>query len=150
MEASTDGNLSMRNKLITLNKDQTRVSVLAGLSSTINLNGNQESTITPGTNSGVDDQTGYTITLFDSTAASIEASGIAGHEGLVSSSGVVTTLTAVGTSFRIIAKNQASLKTTTIAIQGNESGATFIITLTVNALEVLPDGTVNTGQTSGI
>jgi len=143
MEASTDGTLSMRNKLITLNKDQTRVSILTGLNSTLTLNGGQEATITPGTNSGVDDQTGYTVTLFDSTAASIEASGIAGKEGLVSSTGVVTTLTSIGKSFRIIAKNQASSKTTTIAVEGNESGATQVITLTVNALEILPDGTIN-------
>lgn len=144
MEASTNGTLSMRNKLITLNKDQTRVSILTGLNSALSLNGGQSATLTPGTNSGVDDQSGYTITLFDSTAASIEASGIAGYEGLVSSTGVVTSLTAVGKSFRIIAKNQASDKTTTIAIEGNESGATFIITLTINALEILPDGTINT------
>ena len=142
MEASTDGNLSMRNKLITLNKDQTRVSVLTGLNSTINLKSVDSQKIEPGTNSGVDDTTGYTLTLFDSTVASIDPSGIAGHEDLVSSSGAITTLTAIGKSFGIIAKGQNSLKTTTIAIQGNESGATFIITLTVAALERFADGTI--------
>ena len=146
MEASTDGNLSMRNKLITLNKDQTRVSIITGLNATKIVNGGADFSIVPGTNSKVDEVagTGYTLTLFDSTAASIEAYGIAGHEGLVSSSGVATTLTAIGLGFRLVAKNQAVAKTTTISIEGNESGATFIITLTVNALEILPDGTINT------
>ena len=144
MEASTNGTLSMRNKLITLNKDQTRVSVLTGLNSKMALKGGQTTVIEPGTNSDVDVQTGYTLTLFDSTAASIYASGVSGHEGVVSSPGVITSLTAIGKVFKIIAKNQALDKTTTIAVEGNESGATFIITLTVTALEILPDGTINT------
>lgn len=146
MEASTDGGKSMRNKLISLNKDQTRVSRITGLQSSITVNSNESATITPNTNTSVDSEAGYTLILYDSTAASIVASGIQDYEGTISATGNMTQLTAVGKSFVIQSKMQATDLATSIVVTGNESGASYTITFTVEALEVLPDGSFNTGN----
>ena len=148
MEASTDGGKSMRNKLISLNKDQTRVSRITGLQSSMTMLSQESATITPNTSTGVDSDAGYTLILYDSTAASIVASGIPDYEGTISTTGNMTQLTAIGKTFTIESKMQAIDLATSISITGNESGASYTITLTVEAIEVLPDGSINTGATT--
>lgn len=143
MEASTDGTKSMRSKLITLNKGQTRVSVLSGLPGSISIGNGEGFTITPGTDPDVDDITGYTVTLYDSTVASIYASGIIGNVGTVSSIGPSTSLTAIGKTFTFTSRPQVADKSTTILVEGNESGASYTITLNVSALVVNYDGSVS-------
>ena len=150
MEASTDGNKSMRNKLISLNKTQTRVSAITGLPSSMIITAGGpggSTTITPNTSQDKDINAGYTLTLYNSTAATIMASGIPNYEGLVASSGNATQLTAIGKSFIITGKTQATDLVTSIVITGNESGASLTIGLTVQALETYGDGT--TSESSG-
>jgi hypothetical protein len=144
MEASTDGNKSMRNKLISLNKDQTRVSRVTGVPSSISIGSGEQYTITPQTNTGVDDNAGYTIVMYDSRAGSIRSYGITNYEGLVYSNETSTQLSTIGKSFDIMARDQSTDLTTTIVITGNESGASTVITLVVYALEVLEDGSTGT------
>jgi len=154
MEANPDETKNMRFKLLTLNKDQTQVAKLTNMESTLTLESNVEYTINPSSlPTGIDSTLGYTLTLHDSTFATIYPIGTvpdgAGNQsaavGGTAVSNLTTSVTAVGKSFRLVTKSKQTTASTTITIMGNESGATHTITLTVNAISIGPGGEILTG-----
>ena len=149
MEANPNEIMNLRYKLISLNKDQTRVSVLTSLPSSLVLESGANYTLTPQTNpSSIDKSLGYTCVVHDSSIftltvlqAAPNATTPSYYQSIVDKA---TSLVATGLSFQVHAKPQATDQTTKVTFIGNESGATWTVDFTVNALATLADGSINT------
>jgi len=154
MEANVNETKSMRYKLVTLNKDQTRVAVLKDLPEIITLESQVgQYTLNPNTlPTGADSTLGYTLVLHDSSLATIETIGNVPTGGESQAASFIniqdysTTITALGKSFKLRAKSTLEFKTTQITIIGNETGATATITLRIRPIQVLADGSVSSNM----
>jgi len=146
LEALPDETQMMKHKLVTLPKGTARIPVVSVGQSSITLQANQITTITPDTVNftGGNRQFGYTAILSDSDVAEIRATKTIGRAGseasvpqFIGDTEAAQSVTITGTEFEIIAKEQFdSDKTATIVIIGNETGGRVSINLTVRKLNV--------------
>jgi hypothetical protein len=144
VEASTNDALSLRYKLVTLDRAfVSQINVIPILSvgiSAINLRFGIDTglTVEPETSAGSSQQTlditsGYTAILYDSSIATLlvrDSIPNVTNPTLVAVSDDVQV--ARGLTFTIIPKSVTSVKTTSLVITGNESGATISIPVTIN------------------
>jgi hypothetical protein len=146
VEASTNDALSLRYKLVTLERAFiSQINVVPTLSvggiEVISLRfgiDNNGTIITPSTSVGtsgqsLDTTSGYTAILYDSSIATLQVQNPIPNLAdatLVATSDDVQV--ARGFSFKIAPKSVTSAKTTSLVITGNESGATISIPVTIN------------------
>lgn len=142
VEATTDESNIMRYKLLTLPKGTTRIpSISAGTSAIVLRKVNEFSIITPSTANiqGGNEQLGYTAILSNSDVASLQfvTAAPAGVSGVslaaIGDADSASTVSAVGLSFKVIAKQQIQDASATITIIGNETGGSVTVNLTVKA-----------------
>lgn len=147
VEASTDESNVMRYKLITLPKSTSRIPVITVGQSSITLSApGQFSIISPATiNFGVSANTtlGYTAILSNSDVAMLEvntpiASGLAPSvPQYIGDSESSQTVTAVGLSFKVTAKQQLiEDKYATVTIIANETGGSVTVNVLVKKWQV--------------
>ena len=152
IEAIPDETQTMKYKLVTLRKSTTRIPVITVPNSTITLvAGGDAFDVTPNTSNfeGGNSTLGYTAILSNSDVAFLEV-GTAVKSVLMQGATVPTfvgddesaqSVSAVGFSFRVVAKNQPiQSKTATLTIIGNETGGRATVTVTVNKQEVATSG----------
>tara|TARA_R100001015_G_C4600810_1_gene155736 strand:+ start:528 stop:1196 length:669 start_codon:yes stop_codon:yes gene_type:complete len=152
IEAIPDETQTMKYKLVTLRKSTTRIPVITVPNSTITLvAGGDAVDVTPNTSNfeGGNSTLGYTAILSNSDVAFLEV-GTAVKSVLMQGATVPTfvgddesaqSVSAVGFSFRVVAKNQPiQSKTATLTIIGNETGGRATVTVTVNKQEVATSG----------
>jgi hypothetical protein len=144
VEASTNDALSLRYKLVTLERSfVSQINVIPTLSvggiDSISLRFGVDTTgtiITPSTSVGTSGQSldtnqGYTAMLYDSSIATLLVqTPIVNETSEVATSDDVQV--ARGLSFKIVPKSVTSTKTTSLIITGNQSGATISIPVTIN------------------
>ena len=152
IEAIPDETQTMKFKLVTLRKSTTRIPVITVPNSSITLvAGGDAVDVRPNTSNfeGGNSTLGYTAILSNSDVAFLEV-GTPVKSVLMQGATVPTfvgddesaqSVTAVGLSFRIVAKNQPiEKKTATLTIIGNETGGRATVTITVNKQEVATSG----------
>ncbi len=152
IEAIPDETQTMKFKLVTLRKSTTRIPVITVPNSSITLvAGGDAVDVRPNTSNfeGGNSTLGYTAILSNSDVAFLEV-GTPVKSVLMQGATVPTfvgddesaqSVTAVGFSFRIVAKNQPiEKKTATLTIIGNETGGRATVTITVNKQEVATSG----------
>jgi hypothetical protein len=141
VEASTNDALSLKYKLVTLERAfVSQINVIPtlvpgtpaiDLQFGVNVNGTE---ITPSTSAGSSAQTldttqGYTAILYDSSIATLTViNGIGSNTSVEVSDDVQV---ARGFKFKITPKDVTSVKTTSLVITGNQSGATTSIPVTI-------------------
>jgi hypothetical protein len=145
VEASTNDALSLRYKLVTLDRAfVSQINVIPTLDVGAANNGiiltfgtSVDAQVTPITNAGTgqsfDGTLGYTAILYDSTIATLQVQNPIlnlADATLVATSDDVQV--ARGLSFRMLPKSVPSVKTTSLVITGNQSGATISIPVTIN------------------
>lgn len=142
VEATTDESNIMRYKLLTLPKGTTKIpSISAGVSSIILKRVNEFQIITPSTTNILDGNAtlGYTAILSNSDVANLQfvtpaPAGVSGVSlAAIGDADSASTISAVGLSFKVIAKQQLQDAKATITIIGNETGGSVTINLTVKA-----------------
>ena len=146
VEASADESNVMRYKLVTLPKKTARIPVIQVAQSSITLTSpGQASVITPTTTNFTQGNAtlGYTAILSNSDAATLQVtqpvnSGVSPTvPRFIGDSESAQTISAVGYSFNIIAKQQFKRDSTaTITIIGNETGGRVTVNLTVKAVSL--------------
>jgi hypothetical protein len=152
IEAIPDETQTMKYKLVTLRKNTTRIPIITVPNSTVTLiAGGDAVEVRPNTSNfeGGNSTLGYTAILSNSDVAFLDVS-IPVKSVLMQQATVPTfvgddesaqSITAVGFSFSIIAKNQPiEAKTATLTIIGNETGGRATVTVTVNKQEVATSG----------
>jgi|TARA_B110000908_G_C10074238_1_gene366522 hypothetical protein len=152
IEAIPDETQTMKYKLVTLRKSTTRIPVITVPNSTITLvAGGDAVDVSPNTSNfeGGNSTLGYTAILSNSDVAFLEV-GTAVKSVLMQGATVPTfvgddesaqSVSAVGFSFRVVAKNQPiQSKTATLTIIGNETGGRATVTVTVNKQQVATSG----------
>jgi hypothetical protein len=152
VEALADETQMLKYKLVTLPKGTARIPVVSVASSTIELQANESTTITPQTvNFGGGNRSfGYTAILSDSDVADIVAvrgakNTAASIPQFIGDSEAAQSITVSGAQFEITAKELLSAdRTITILFIGNETGGRASVTLTVKKVEV-----ATTGLTAG-
>tara|TARA_B100001564_G_scaffold353000_1_gene361309 strand:+ start:926 stop:1594 length:669 start_codon:yes stop_codon:yes gene_type:complete len=152
VEAIPDETQTMKYKLVTLRKSTTRIPVITVPQSTVTLvAGGDAVEVKPNTSNfeGGNSVLGYTAILSNSDVAFLEVGSPV--KSLLMQQATVPTfvgddesaqsVTAVGFSFRIVAKNQPiEKKSATLTIIGNETGGRATVTVTVNKQEVATSG----------
>lgn len=152
IEAIPDETQTMKYKLVTLRKSTTRIPVITVPNSTVTLvAGGDAVEVKPNTSNfeGGNSTLGYTAILSNSDVAFLDVS--APVKSVLMQQATVPTfvgddesaqsVTAVGFSFSIVAKNQPiQSKTATLTIIGNETGGRATVTVTVNKQEVATSG----------
>lgn len=150
VEASTDESNVMRHKLITLPKNTSRIPVISVSQTAIILTApGQNSIITPTTvNFGLDANStlGYTAILSNSEAAFLTVEQAAPYlssgnvptvPGYIGDSESAQTVTVVGMSFKLTAKQQLlEDKYATLTIVANETGGRVTVNVVVKKLEL--------------
>ena len=147
VEATTDESNIMRYKLVTLPKKTARIPVITiGNSSITLVSAGQPATITPTTTNFTQGNAtlGYTAILSNSDAAYLQvtkpiASNIAFPivPRFIGDSESAQTVTAVGFTFDIVAKQQLiSDVTATLTVIGNETGGRATVNITVKKVSV--------------
>jgi len=152
IEAIPDETQTMKYKLVTLRKSTTRIPVITVPNSTVTLvAGGDAVEVKPNTSNfeGGNSTLGYTAILSNSDVAFLDVS-VPVKSVLMQQATVPTfvgddesaqSVTAVGFSFSIVAKNQPiQSKTATLTIIGNETGGRATVTVTVNKQEVATSG----------
>tara|TARA_R110000851_G_scaffold122236_2_gene251527 strand:- start:3704 stop:4372 length:669 start_codon:yes stop_codon:yes gene_type:complete len=152
IEAIPDETQTMKYKLVTLRKSTTRIPIITVPQSTVTLvAGGDAVEVRPNTSNfeGGNSTLGYTAILSNSDVAFLDVSSPV-KSVLMQQATVPTfvgddesaqSVTAVGFSFSIIAKNQPiEAKTATLTIIGNETGGRATVTVTVNKQEVATSG----------
>ena len=152
IEAIPDETQTMKYKLVTLRKSTTRIPIITVPQSTVTLvAGGDAVEVRPNTSNfeGGNSTLGYTAILSNSDVAFLDVSSPV-KSVLMQQATVPTfvgddesaqSVTAVGFSFSIIAKNQPiEAKTATLTIIGNETGGRATVTATVNKQEVATSG----------
>lgn len=147
LEASPDETQVMRYKLVTLPKSTTRMPLLDIGFTTIVLNGaGAQVLVKPRTRFFANDTLGFTAIIANSSHAFLEVEEVLDQTVVPTVPTFLRddeqnqSVTAVGRSFRIIAKDVTSLVgvggtiSTTLTIIGNQSGAKKTITVTINTL----------------
>tara|TARA_R100001377_G_C3193913_1_gene111730 strand:+ start:2496 stop:3164 length:669 start_codon:yes stop_codon:yes gene_type:complete len=152
IEAIPDETQTMKYKLVTLRKSTTRIPIITVPQSTVTLvAGGDAVEVKPNTSNfeGGNSTLGYTAILSNSDVAFLEVGNPV--KSLLMQQATVPTfvgddesaqsITAVGFSFRIVAKNQPiEKKAATLTIIGNETGGRATVTVTVNKQEVATSG----------
>ena len=143
VEALPDETQMMKYKLVTLPKGSARIPVVRVAQTTLELNANESTTITPSTVNfnGGNRRFGYTAILSDSDVADIRATrssrGQASVPQFIGDSEAAQSVTVSGFEFEITAKEQLLTdKSATILIIGNETGGRATITITARKLQV--------------
>jgi len=141
---------ALKYPLITLSRKTTRIPVINVGSTSIVLNaGGDKAVITPSTSNfpNGNNSLGYTAILSDSDACIIRAMENAPVTiaptipRVIGENEAAQSVTVVGMSFEVIAKNQPLRdKTATIIVYGNETGSRKVITVTVKKTEVATSG----------
>jgi len=152
VEALADETQMLKYKLVTLPKGTARIPVVSVASSTIELQANESTTITPQTVNfgGGNRRFGYTAILSDSDVADIVAvrgarDTAASVPQFIGDSEAAQSITVSGIQFEITAKELLTAdRTITILFIGNETGGRASVTLTVKKVEV-----ATTGLTAG-
>ena len=152
VEALADETQMLKYKLVTLPKGTARIPVVSVASSTIELQANESTTITPQTVNfgGGNRRFGYTAILSDSDVADIVAvrgakDTAASVPQFIGDSEAAQSITVSGAQFEITAKELLTAdRTITILFIGNETGGRASVTLTVKKVEV-----ATTGLTAG-
>jgi len=152
IEAIPDETQTMKYKLVTLRKSTTRIPVITVPNSTVTLvAGGDAVEVKPNTSNfeGGNSTLGYTAILSNSDVAFLDVS-VPVKSVLMQQATVPTfvgddesaqSVTAVGFSFSVVAKNQPiQSKTATLTIIGNETGGRATVTVTVNKQEVATSG----------
>lgn len=147
LEASPDETQVMRYKLVTLPKSTTRMPLLDIGFTTIVLNGaGAQVLVKPRTRFFANDTLGFTAIIANSSHAFLEVEEVLDQTVVPTVPTFLRddeqnqSVTAVGRSFRVIAKDVTSLVgvggtiSTTLTIVGNQSGAKKTITVTINTL----------------
>lgn len=147
LEASPDETQVMRFKLVTLPKTTTRMPLLEIGFANIQLNGaGAQIVVSPRTRFFANDTLGFTAIIANSSFAflqvdqALEQSVIPTIPTFLREDEREQSVTAVGRSFRVIAKDVTSLVgqggkiTTTLTIVGNQSGAKKTIPVTISTL----------------
>lgn len=145
VEASPNQQHVMKHKLVSLPQNTQKLPIISlGQSSIGPLDVGQAVTIQPSTPNlpGSNTSAGYTAVLADSDLATLSVVGAAAAGPAPSSNyntiplteGTIVNnaTTAVGTSFRLVAKSLASAASTTLTITGNESGGSITVAVSVN------------------
>lgn len=141
LESFVDENQVMRYKLITLNKNTTKMpKINLGVTSPIPLNSGGISIVTPSTdNSTLDDQVGYRFTLHNSDAATLEVEvpGVEPDTGqtvqFTAPLDSTKSVTINAKSAKLIGKSLNSAITTNLTIQGLGTGVVSNISVEVSA-----------------
>lgn len=145
VEALPDETQMMKYKLVTLPKGTARIPVVSVGTTTLSLQSNETTVISPSTTNFTNGNTrfGYTAILSDSDVAEIRVTRSTNSLGgatvaqFVGDSEAAQSVTVSGLEFEIAAKPQlATDKTATILIIGNETGGRASITLTVKKQEL--------------
>jgi len=135
----------MKYKLVTLPKGTARIPVVRVAQTTLELNANESTTITPSTVNfnGGNRRFGYTAILSDSDVATIRATRSALNQNIASvpqfigDSEAAQSITVSGAQFEITAKELLKGdRTVTVLIIGNETGGRATINLTVKKVEL--------------
>jgi hypothetical protein len=135
----------MKYKLVTLPKGSARIPVVRVAQTTLELNANESTTITPSTVNfnGGNRRFGYTAILSDSDVATIRATRSALNQNIASvpqfigDSEAAQSITVSGAQFEITAKELLKGdRTVTVLIIGNETGGRATINLTVKKVEL--------------
>jgi hypothetical protein len=146
LEALPDETQTMKYKLVTLPKGTARIPVVSLGQSSITLQANQSSILSPDTVnfSGGNRQFGYTAILSDSDVAELRVTQAIGRQGAAASipqfigdSESAQSISLQGVEFEVIAKEQYDTdKTATLVIIGNETGGRATLDITVKKLDV--------------
>jgi hypothetical protein len=145
VEALPDETQMMKYKLVTLPKGSARIPVVRVAQTTLELNANESTTITPSTVNfnGGNRRFGYTAILSDSDVATIRATRSALNQNIASvpqfigDSEAAQSITVSGAQFEITAKELLKGdRTVTVLIIGNETGGRATINLTVKKVEL--------------
>ena len=145
VEALPDETQMMKYKLVTLPKGSARIPVVRVAQTTLELNANESTTITPSTVNfnGGNRRFGYTAILSDSDVATIRATRSALNQNIASvpqfigDSEAAQSITVSGAQFEITAKELLKGdRTVTVLIIGNETGGRTTINLTVKKVEL--------------
>jgi hypothetical protein len=145
VEALPDETQMMKYKLVTLPKGTARIPVVRVAQTTLELNANESTTITPSTVNfnGGNRRFGYTAILSDSDVATIRATRSALNQNIASvpqfigDSEAAQSITVSGAQFEITAKELLKGdRTVTVLIIGNETGGRATINLTVKKVEL--------------
>ena len=147
-EAIPDETQALRYKLLTLPKQTNAIPVITVGNTSITINGNASSTISPNTSLQGNAQYGYTAILSDSTVADLSVVQPLANTNIqptvIGLNQDAQSVSAVGFVFEITGKvNTLGSKTATITIVGNETGGSVTINLTVNrftATQAVPSG----------
>ena len=148
VEALADETQMLKYKLVTLPKGTARIPIVKVASTTIELDANESTTITPQTVnfSGGNRSFGYTAILSDSDVADIVAvrgakNTAASVPQFIGDSEAAQSITVSGAQFEITAKELLTAdRTITILFIGNETGGRASVTLTVKKVEVATTG----------
>ena len=145
VEASPNQQHVMKHKLVSLPQNTQKLPIISlGQSSIGPLDVGQAVTIQPSTPNlpGSNATAGYTAVLADSDLATLTVVGAAAAGTAAASNyntiplteGTIVnnTVTAVGTSFRLVAKSRTVAASTTLTITGNETGGSTTIAVSVN------------------
>jgi len=139
LEAFSDENQIMRYKLVTLPKATTKMPILALPSATLSFP--QEGVvheITPNTRNASDDTLGYTFILHDSSLATmtVAAGAAVPDQGatipvFLNDYDMQSTTVVTARSVRLISNSLVTTKTSQITVVGNQTGATYSMSITV-------------------
>ena len=144
VEALPDETQMMKYKLVTLPKGTARIPVVSVGTTSLELQSNETTVISPATTNFTNGNSrfGYTAILSDSDVAEIRVTRSATNNAatgaqFIGDSEAAQSVTVSGMQFEIAAKPQlAADKTATILIIGNETGGRASITLTVKKQEL--------------
>jgi len=135
LEPNSNENNVMRNKLITLPIGTTRIPILSVGQTSLTLNAGQRYIITPTVvnYSNANETYGYTATIIDSSIAELKPY-VSGQTTTYYSTSNVSgeSVTVTGQQFELVGRSLTDAGTTSILIQGNETGGQIEIVLTVN------------------
>ncbi len=141
LEATPNETQIMKYKLVTLSSLSTGTTLVprvdAGYTEII-LSSGQEIVITPttvnSTETANNDTAGYTAILDNSAIATLTATALNSEETATSVTSVgATSVTMIGSSFKLTAKKLSETAYGTLTIEGNETGGSVTINITVNA-----------------
>jgi hypothetical protein len=136
VEALPDETQMMKYKLVTLPKGSARIPVVRVAQTTLELNANESTTITPSTVNfnGGNRRFGYTAILATRSALN---QNIASVPQFIGDSEAAQSITVSGAQFEITAKELLKGdRTVTVLIIGNETGGRATINLTVKKVEL--------------
>lgn len=139
VEASADETQTMRYKLITLPRGTKEIPIISIGVGSIELTAGAGNAfpIRPSTSQGFNGPGfGYTAVLFDSSAATLVGTGLAGASSVTApaflgDAGNANSIAVRGMEFTLTAKDVASQVTTQLAIIGNQTGAVITIPVVI-------------------